>query len=185
MFDRDYNFKGIHANIVTQLTTEIDSETKFKLFDRNIDVLILAPIVGFLYGRMANRDDSGQITVDNIKKINFDQINRESYTLNFNYELIMLLHDKDKTSIDERLNRAFRYTKGSEEKQECDNIFEKYVLGGIEVLKEKLLERDNPTSIDDYINNIYYFIQDYNDRYNNMISDDEVIDLCLNISNGN
>ena len=52
MFDRDYNFKGIHANIVTQLTAEIDSESKFKLFERNIDVLILAPIVGFLYGRM-------------------------------------------------------------------------------------------------------------------------------------
>ena len=71
MFDRDYNFKGIHANIVTQLTAEIDSESKFKLFERNIDVLILAPIVGFLYGRMADRDESGQVTVDNVKKINF------------------------------------------------------------------------------------------------------------------
>ena len=46
MFERDYNFKGRHANIVTQLTTEIDSDTKFKLFERNIDVLIIAPIVG-------------------------------------------------------------------------------------------------------------------------------------------
>ena len=50
MFERDYNFKGKHANIVTQLTTEIDSDTKFKLFERNIDVLIIAPIVGYLYG---------------------------------------------------------------------------------------------------------------------------------------
>ena len=71
MFSRDYNFKGIHANIVTQLTTEIDSETKFKFFERNIDVLIIAPIVGFLYGRMSERDDSGQITVDNVKKNKF------------------------------------------------------------------------------------------------------------------
>ena len=56
MFERDYNFKGIHANIVTQLTTEIDNESKFKFFDRNVDVFIIAPIVGLLYGRVANRD---------------------------------------------------------------------------------------------------------------------------------
>ena len=183
MFDRDYNFRGKHANIVTQLTAEIDSDSKFKLFERNIDVLILAPIVGFLYGRMADRDESGQVTVDNIKKINFDQINRESYTLNYNYELIMLLHDKDKLVIEERLDRAFRYAKGSNEKAECYKIFEKYVLGGIEVLKEKLLDNDNPTSVDDYINNIYYFLQDYNDRYNNAISENEILDLCINPSN--
>ena len=71
MFDRDYNFKGRHANIVTQLTTEIDSVTKFKLFERNIDVLIIAPIVGYLYGRKSERDESGQVTVDNVKKINY------------------------------------------------------------------------------------------------------------------
>lgn len=185
MFDRDYNFKGRHANIVIKLTTEMDSESKFKLFDRNIDVLILAPIVGFLYGRMADKDESGQVTVDNVKKINFDQMNRESYNLNFNYELIMLLHEKDKLPIEERLNRAFRYAKGTEEREECNKIFEKYVLGGIEVLKEKLLDKDNPTSIADYINNIYYFLQEYNDRYNNVISENEILDLCINSSNNN
>ena len=34
MFDRDDNFKGIHANIVTQLTAEIDSESKFKGYEQ-------------------------------------------------------------------------------------------------------------------------------------------------------
>ena len=119
MFERDYNFKGKHANIVTQLTTEIDSDTKFKLFERNIDVLIIAPIVGYLYGKMSKRDDEGPAT-DNVKKINFDQMNRESKTLNFNYELIMLLHNKDKLSIEDRLDNAFRYNSGTEEKEECN-----------------------------------------------------------------
>ena len=112
MFERDYNFKGRHANIVTQLTTEIDSDTKFKLFERNIDVLIIAPIVGFLYGRMAKRDDEGP-TTDNVKKINFDQMNRESKTLNFNFELIMLIYNKEKLSIEDRLDNAFRYSAGT------------------------------------------------------------------------
>lgn len=176
MFERDYNFKGKHANIVTQLTTEIDSDTKFKLFERNIDVLIIAPIVGYLYGRLAKRDDNGPAT-DNVKKINFDQMNRESKTLNFNYELIMLLHDKDKLSIEERLDRAFRYNSDAPEKEECNKIFEQYVLGGIEVLEEKLLK--DATKVDDYILNIYNFLSDYNDRYNKTISEDEILDLCM------
>ena len=103
-------------------------------------------------------------------------MNRESHTLNFNYELIMLLHEKDKLPIEERLDRAFRYAKGTPEKEECNKIYESYVLGGIEILKEKLL--DNASNIDDYINNIYNFLSDYNERYNNVISENEILDLC-------
>jgi len=176
MFDKDYTFKGKHANIVTQLTAELDSETKFKFFDRNIDVLIIAPIVGYLYGRMSKKDDTGQITSDNIKKINFDQMNRESRTLNYNYELIMLLHNKSKDDIDTRLDRAFRYENGSEEKEECYKIFEEYVLGGIEVLQEKLL--NNATNIDEYIYNISNFISEYNERYNDNNLESNILDLC-------
>lgn len=178
MFDRDYTFKGRHANIVTQLTAEIDTNTKFKIFDRNIDVFIIAPIVGYLYGRESERDESGKVTVDNIKKINFDQMNRESYTLNFNYELIMLLHEKDTLPIEERLDRAFRYAKGTSEKAGCDKIYEKYILGGIDVLKEKLL--DNATTVDDYIMNIYNFLIEYDERYNTTITENEILDLCTN-----
>lgn len=177
MFERDYNFKGKHASIVTQLTTEIDSDTKFKLFERNIDVLIIAPIVGYLYGKMSNRDEDGP-TTDNVKKINFDQMNRESKTLNFNYELIMLLHNKDKLSIEDRLDNAFRFNSEAPEKEECNKIFEQYVLGGIEVLGDKLLK--DATTIDDYINNIYNFISEYNDRYNKTISEEEILNLCMN-----
>jgi len=177
MFERDYNFKGKHANIVTKLTTEIDSDTKFKLFERNIDVLIIAPIVGYLYGKISKRDDESPAT-DNVKKINFDQMNRESKTLNFNYELIMLLHNKDKLSIEDRLDNAFRYNTGTEEKEECNNIFEQYALGGIEILEEKLLK--DATTVDDYINNIYNFVSEYNDRYNKLISEEEILNLCVN-----
>lgn len=178
MFNKDYNFKGIHANIVTQLTSEIDSETKFKIFDRNIDVFIIAPIVGYLYGTKDVKDETGQVTVDNVKKINFDQMNREAYTLQYNYSLIMLLHDKQNTTIEERLNRAFRYADGTPEREECDKIFESYVLGGIKVLKTKLL--DDATTIDDYINNIYKFLADYSERHDQNFKEEDILDLCTN-----
>lgn len=179
MFDRDYTFKGRHSNIVTKLTSEIDGETNFKIFERNIDVLIISAIIGYLYGRMSNKDDSGLVTSDNVKKINFDQINKESNTLNYNYELIMLLHEKNTVSIEERLNRAFRYEDGSDEKKQCFAIFEKYVLGGIDILNEKILVDAN--NVDDYINNLYNFLNEYNERYNSNITDNEIIDLCTNI----
>lgn len=176
MFENDYVFKGKHANMVTRLTSEIDSETKFKLFDRNVDVLIIAPIVGFLYGRTARRDECVQ--TDNVKKINYQQMSNESDNLKFNYQLIMLLHNKDKIAIEQRLNRAFRYTKDSPEIEECYKIYEQYILGGIEVLDEKLLV--DATNVDDYINNIYNFINDYNDRYNKTISEEDILKLCMN-----
>ena len=176
MFENDYVFKGKHANMVTRLTSEIDSKTKFKLFDRNVDVLIIAPIVGFLYGRTARRDESVQ--TDNVKKINYQQMSNESDNLKFNYQLIMLLHNKDKIAIEQRLNRAFRYTKDSPEIEECYKIYEQYILGGIEVLDEKLLV--DATNVDDYINNIYNFINDYNDRYNKTISEEDILKLCMN-----
>ncbi len=176
MFENDYVFKGKHANMVTRLTSEIDSETKFKLFDRNVDVLIIAPVVGFLYGRTARRDESVQ--TDNVKKINYQQMSNESDNLKFNYQLIMLLHNKDKIAIEQRLNRAFRYTKDSPEIEECYKIYEQYILGGIEVLDEKLLV--DATNVDDYINNIYNFINDYNDRYNKTISEEDILKLCMN-----
>ena len=90
----------------------------------------------------------------------------------------MLLHDKNKVSIEERLNRAFKYTKGSPEREECDKIFESYVLGGINKLKEKLL--DGAVQVDDYINNIFNLISEYDERYNKDIKEEDIINMCTN-----
>ena len=172
MFETDYTFKGIHAAIVTNLTSEIDSETRFKIFERNLDVFILAPIIGYLYGRTSVKDEKN--STDNVKKINFQQLHLESQILNYNYSLIMILHDKERVPIKERLDRAFRYTEKDIAKQECNRIYESYVLGGIEILKEKIL--DNASTVDDYINNMYNFIEEYNDRYNSVVeSDNELL----------
>ena len=55
MFDKEYSFRGSHAEKVTQLTAEFDKSGN-KLFARNYDVYLLAPIVGFLYNRKAEID---------------------------------------------------------------------------------------------------------------------------------
>ena len=173
----DYVFKGKHGSIVTQLVTEINSDNiKFRFFKRNIDIYLLAPVVGYLYGRMAERDNSPDNLQDNVKKINYQQMATNFQTIKFNYSLIMLLHEKDHIEIEKRLDRAFRYTEKDPEAGECDEIFEKYLLGGVEVLKEKLL--DNASTIDEYISNMYNFVTDYNERYNLEMNDKEILDLC-------
>ena len=54
MFDKEYSFKGIHAEKVSKLTAKFDETTS--LFERNFDVYMMAPVVGFLYGRKADLD---------------------------------------------------------------------------------------------------------------------------------
>ena len=175
MFDKsNYQFTGKHGEIVKKLTQEIDEKSKFQIFKRNVDVLFIAPIVGFLWNRRSEKDTS-QFDGDDNKKINFEQLSKNKDIINTNYQLIMLLHDKEKVSSEERLNRAFRYGNKDKEKEECDRIFESYLLGGIEVLNEKILS--NAVDINDYIANMYDFINEYNDRKatSNMSADDIII----------
>ena len=45
IFDKEFLFKGKHAEYLSQLTQQIDTRTKYAVFERNVDVLIFAPIV--------------------------------------------------------------------------------------------------------------------------------------------
>ncbi len=173
MFNKsDYTFYGIHGEIISKLTSEIDEKTHFKLFNRNVDVLFIAPIVGYLYNRQDKKGSVENSSSDETKKINYEQLQKNIDIINFNYQLIMLLDGKkDKLSIDERIDRAFRYSDDTSEKEECEKIYESYILGGLLVLKEKLL--DDAVSLDDYMMKMYQFINEYHNRYEKEISDEE------------
>ena len=163
MFNKDYSFKGKHNDMVIALTSIVDNKTNFKLFNRNIDVLLIAPIIGFLYGRMAEKDNITDDKDISEKKINYQQLCKESDKINYNYELIMILHNREKESINVRLDRAFKYANNTLVKEECYKIFEKYILGGIEVLYEKLIV--DAKTLDDYIKKIDDFVSEYKERY--------------------
>lgn len=78
-----------------------------------------------------------------------DQINSVRPELELNYRMIMLLEDRETLDIEERINRAFRYDRDLEKQKECEKIFMHYVLGGLEVLYEKLIEPSK--TLDDYV----------------------------------
>lgn len=162
MFEKsNYVFYGKHGDIISKLTNEIDEESHFKIFKRNVDVLFIAPIVGYLWNRRSQKDGNAVDSDDN-KKINYEQLQTNKDIINFNYQLIMLLHDKNKIDDKERINRAFRYGPKEPKRVECDQIYESYILGGLEVLREKIL--DNSVTVDDYLKKMYKFIDEYHNR---------------------
>lgn len=66
MFDKQYRFTGSHAEKVNALTAIFDEDSKSKLFERNLDVYINAPLIGFLFRRKAVKDTNGDISPQNI-----------------------------------------------------------------------------------------------------------------------
>lgn len=171
MFNKEYSFRGSHAEKVIKLTAQFDNNSSAKIFARNIDVYMIAPLIGFLYGRKAEIDKSNNETT----KIFPQQLSNELTNLRYNYQLIMLLDKKNDPSLDERLNKAFRYY-GSDQTQADEQLYEQYVLGGVDVLYEKLIENSNVS--EDYVKNLYDFMEEFNERYNKSVTSESIIELC-------
>jgi len=169
MFDKEYSFRGAHAEKVIQLTADFDRNHN-KLFKRNLDVYIMDPIIGFLYQEKDEVDKSGETT-----KIFPEQLLNEQSTLQFNYRLIMLLDDRHEKDFEERVNKAFRYYGGEKAKPD-EALYEQYVLGGVNILHRKLIE--SAKSEEDYLTNLYDFIEEFDERYNQSVSTDDISNLC-------
>lgn len=169
MFDKEYAFRGKHASMVSNLTLPL-GKNNTKLFDRVVDAYIMAPLVGFLYSRKSELDKS-----EGDKKIFLDQLVKSEKTLWFSYRLIMLLDKKHEPDLQGRIDKAFR-NYGSEKAMMDEALYEEYVRGGIEVLHEKLI--DPAKTEDDYLENLFNFIEDVNDRYNQEIDNDLISELC-------
>lgn len=175
MFDKQYRFKGCHAIRVDKLTSVFEPASKAKIFDRNIDIYTNAPLVGFLYRRLADADDernpeTGQIYNENVMG---DRVIQSKEELLFNFRLIMLLDVDYESDAEKRINKAFRHM-GEDSADE--ERFDSYVRGGIDVLYEKLIEgAKNPN---DYINNLYEFLDEFQERFNASINGDELLSLC-------
>jgi len=100
---------------------------------------------------------------------------KEQQNLLFNYRLIMILDKNHEADFNERLNKAFRYY-GSDKAATDEELYESYVRGGVEVLYEKLIA--NATNPEDYLMNLYDFMEEFDERYNGTVSTDSIIDLC-------
>ena len=179
MFDKQYRFKGRHALRVDQLTGVFDELSKAKLIDRNVDVYANAPLIGFLYGRTADLDDTKNLETGQVYNQNVmgDRVIYSGDELQYNFWLIMLLDANYEPDEEKRIDKAFRHY-GQDPADE--ERFDSYVRGGIDVLYEKLVEGDSTPEA--FANRLYEFIDEFNDRFNSEISSDDILQLCVNKS---
>jgi hypothetical protein len=166
LFKRDYSFRGTHADKVIELTAAFDEKGN-KLFARNLDVYLLAPIVGFLYGKKADLDATGKPT-----NILYEAMSKETTTLWFNYRLIMLLDKNNEPDFDQRIEKAFRLY-GTEQAKSDEDVYESYVRGGVDLLYEKLIADVN--SSEDYLKNLFDFMEEFEEKYGQ--NTDEIMNL--------
>lgn len=153
MFNKEFIFKGKHASYVSLL---VDNKAS-ALFKRNMDVFLLAPILGVYYNRTASEDKEAT----NTTKIFAEVIIKEQLKLEFIYRIIMLLHGNE--TSEEKIKRAFHDDNKEEKMKGNMDIFHSYVLGGIEVLYEKLLE--DAVDQDDFLNNLYQLVDEFNSDF--------------------
>lgn len=182
MFDKQYRFKGKHAKYVNLLTAKFDQSGKNQLFNRDMDVLLNAPLVGYLYGRRADIDyeknpETGQTYDENVMA---EQVLAISNELHFNFELIMLLDKDYEADSDKRIQKAF----GEPDTQKDDiERFNQYIRGGVEVLYEKLIE--NVDTPDDYLKHLYDFLEELNERENDKVSEEDVLKIARDLRRNN
>ena len=169
LFEKDYSFKGTHAEKVKQLV-ENKFDKDHKLFERNMDVYLMAPIVGFLQGRRAPLDKSSQTTTNILAAIMIQY----KADLLFNYRLIMMLDKDYEPDQKARIGKAFRHYGDDEKNKQDFERFEEYVRGGVDYLYEKLCQ--NSTQVEDYTNNLYDLVTDFNEKYGDLSK--EIFELC-------
>lgn len=176
LFNKQYRFKGRHAKRVEILTSVFDPLNGTKLFKRNIDVYINAPIIGFLYGRQADLDEEINPEREQVYNENVmgDRVMSSSDELTFNFQLIMLLDERYEADKEKRINKAFRHV-GEDPADE--EHFNRYVRGGIDVLYENLIE--DTKNANDMILKLSEFLEKFQERFNSDISNEDILTQCL------
>lgn len=147
MFSKNLVFTGKHARFLRELAPakgagEQQGQT---VFQNNMDVVKAAPLIGFCRKHPSPVDHDKDVTDNNIFT---EQVLKIQADLTFAYRLIMLLDAPEKFSVQERLDKAFRYDNQEEKRKPGDDVFWAYVRGGIEVLHEELVENSSSLSDD-------------------------------------
>lgn len=163
MFDREYVFRGKHAEMVDRLKAKLSDEIGTGLFDTTYDIYRIAPIIGWIYNRKSVVDKT-----DKTSKIFGDKMMNEKDDLLFNYRLLMMLSNKNVVD-EEVINIAFRLDDKDDERKEYDDLYNSYVLGGLEEMYERIFGEGDST--DDYIMNMFDFVNDLNMRLYGAVPD--------------
>ena len=163
MFDNDIKITGKHASYLKFLakkSTELKKDAKSaEIFKRYIDVYMAGIIVGAVKNRKSDIDNS----IDDSANILASAVIGEQDRLKFLYRLVLLTDNPSSTSVEDRIDNAFRYDGDAAKLKEGMAILNSYARGGIEWLYEKF--NDGVTTQEDYYRIVYELIKEYCEDY--------------------
>jgi len=163
--DDDLLMHGKHAYYMQLLAPRDKEQNATRLFNRYIDVYMIGAVVGYIYGVKEDRDNQSEYKTKTAN-IPLTTIRRERTNLMIIYRTIMLLDNKDETSEETRIDRAFKddlFDDRLKQKQINDELFNSFVRGGISYLYEKLY--NETLTIEDRIERIMNLVEEFHDDY--------------------
>lgn len=176
MYDNAIFVKGKHADYMKRLASKFGGEVKCGMFQTNVDVYLTAAVVGITYNRKAV-EEKGTESIE-ITRIHEQQISKNMADFTMNYQLLRLLEYKD-MERDVRIEKVF-LQEDDETCKEVEKRLHEYVLGGIEVLYEKLMKDARTT--DDYVRNLFAFVTEFQERYQSKLNMEEIQQLCRELT---
>lgn len=132
-FRREYKFQGKHARMAGELWLQNDYEHSY--FKRLLDLYIVAAVVGLRVDRKAEPDNAPF----EAKTIFGEQMSNAKEDLDFIMQMMLMLEPVGEKTHEECVKRAFHGAETKEEFDQYNKMFERYVLGGVEELYERLV----------------------------------------------
>lgn len=151
MFLKNYNFYGEHADMVEKLISKIDTDSDACIFSSMIDLFIFAAVVGVYY----DKKDDPSTDKSKEKTILAEQFNSHSNQLHLVFKFVTLLGNQSKYDEVKRLNMTFRNPNTDENYIN----FEKYMLGGLRFIYDRLMVTTN-MRYDDYLSCVNELLSD-------------------------
>lgn len=132
LLNKDVHITGKHSLMLEELKQQ-------GIFEYYWQIYIVAPLIGLIYKRKALIDKSS--TQDSTIFLTALTEKPERRDLIYFIYKSILLYDRDyESDTKERVNKAFRYI-NTEKAQQDEQLFNSYLLGGIEILHEKTIEK--------------------------------------------
>lgn len=160
-FKKQISVTGKHANMAKAIWQKDNGKESY--FRRFVDLYKLAPVVGYLADRKAEKD----MSFAEDATVFLEQVLKEREELETILQMLLMVEYTDcgRYTQEEAVKKVFRGPKTEEEFKECMDLFDGYVRGGIEVLYEELITKgtshENPYSAHLRTGAIMEFLEKY------------------------
>ncbi len=138
-----------------QTQNAIAKEPQHILFETNISCMMFAA----LYGVLNNERRTPEKPTKNGAKIDYQQLIPYSTRLDFVLQTVLLMHNEENESNENKLNRAFRYP------DKYFDLFMEYVCGGLKKMREETIDLDE-NNYRNYFKIVKSLLDDDEDEFN-------------------